>query len=78
MSEIRDTAPPVPEGEIHVHLLTGGVDVLSLGQGSEWLWGYLDALSNCHVISVQEYRSCCNAVARMSGVEGLPRTEERR
>ena len=78
MNGVAESAAPIPEGEIHVHLLTGGVDVLSLGQGSEYLWGYLDALSNAHIISVDEFRAASAALARIAGIEGLPRIEERR
>ena len=77
MSLTANGAPPYPEGEIHVTLRNGTQEVLRLAWGSEYLWGYLDALSNRNLITVPEYRSASNLLGRFGHPEGWPRTEER-
>ena len=72
-----DTAAPVPSGDILVVLRTGATETLPLDQGSEWCWGYLDALSNHNLICTQAFRHASTALERLTGPEGRPRTEER-
>lgn len=71
---MSDTAA---ETEVYVFLSAGGVEVLRLAQGSEYCWGYLDALSNRQLITVDQYRHVSARLEELSAPEGIPRLEER-
>ena len=62
---------------LYVFLNPGGVEVLRLSQGSEYCWGYLDALSNTKLIGWEQYQHLSARLTELTGPEGTPRLEER-